>query len=278
MVVSCWASLIDSIFVAFRNAKFILVKNVTFSSLKIVFPFLFLGLGAYGIFGAWMTSLFVAVVLSMFILVKKFDYKPKLVFHDSIIKKIGKYSFGNYVAGFIGGLPLMILPLMILNSLGAETTAYYYMAMMIATLLFTIPQATSQSLFAEGSYDEKNLKVQVWKAVKIISLILIPGILITVFFGNWILLLFGKEYSSEGFRFLQILALSGIFVGGNKVFENVLRIEKRIRSILWVNIIGAVVILGGSYLLLGGGLLSIGYVWLGGQVVISLIYLGLLKR
>jgi O-antigen/teichoic acid export membrane protein len=69
--------------------------------------------------------------------------------------------------------------------------------MMIANLLYIILMATSQSLFAEGSYSGKELKVQLKKVIKIISLILIPTILVTFLFGNYILLTFGKEYSDS---------------------------------------------------------------------------------
>ncbi|MEK6936399.1 MAG: MATE family efflux transporter, partial [Nanoarchaeota archaeon] len=195
--------------------------------------------------------------------------------HDSIIKKIGGYSFGNYIAGFIGGLPTMILPLLILNRLGASQSAYYYMAMMIAGLLFVIPGGVSQSLFAEGSHNEKELKHQIKKAIKIISLLLIPAIIVVIFFGQYILLLFGKEYASEGFRFLQLLAISGIFVGINAVFGTLLNIKKRINTIVIMSIVSAILILGGSYLLInrGVGLMGIGWAYLIGQGIISGVYL-----
>jgi hypothetical protein len=40
---------------------------------------------------------------------------------------------------------------------GAEFSAYFYMDMMIVSLFYIIPTATSQSLFAEGSYSETKL-------------------------------------------------------------------------------------------------------------------------
>jgi len=48
--------------------------------------------------------------------------------------------------------PNMILPIMVLNVLGAEQAAYYYIAYAIAALLFMIPNAISMSLFVEGSH------------------------------------------------------------------------------------------------------------------------------
>src|SRR3989339_636898 len=279
MVLSSFNSISESVFVAFRNTKYILIKNTIFSGSKIIIPFGFVALGfvgAYVIFSSWMIGLFISFCFSIFILVKKFNYEPKFVYHSSIIEKIGKYSFGNYLAGFIGGLPLMILPLMITNIINPTTTAYYYIAMMIAGLLFAVPAAATQSLFAEGSHNEKELGKQIKKAVKIIALILIPGILITIFFGQYILLAFGKEYSSEGMGLLRILAVSGIFVSANSIFGNILRVRNRIFAFVSVNILRAVVMIGSIYLLVDKGLVGVGYGWLIGSFATTLFYIGVL--
>ena len=273
MIFASLGSLTDSIFTAFRNTKYILIKNSVFSILKIFGLFIFVSFGAFGIFTSWMISLMIGILVVSFVLVRKYNYRPRFAFHDSIIRKMGVYSFGNYIAGFIGGLPLVILPILILNKLGAEMTAYYYMAMMIAGLLFVIPSATANSLFAEGSYNEKNLGKQIGKAIKIISMILIPSILIIVFFGQYILMMFGKEYALEGFRFLQILAVSGIFVGANGLMGTLLKVKKRIKSMIFVSIMNAAIIIGIVCSMLYLGLIGVGYGWIIGQGIISLVYL-----
>ena len=59
-------------------------------------------------------------------------------------------SAGNYLAGLFVAAPNMILPIMVLNVLGAEEAAYY-LAYAIASLRFMIPSAISTSLFVEGA-------------------------------------------------------------------------------------------------------------------------------
>jgi O-antigen/teichoic acid export membrane protein len=220
-----------------------------------------------------MTALAVGVIVVCIVLINKFNYKPKFVFYDSIIRKIGRYSFGNYVAGFIGGLPTLLLPLIITNSLHPEITAYYYMAMMIANILFMVPNTTSSSLFAEGSYNEKELKKHVKKSIKLISLFIIPAIILILFFGKYALLLFGKEYSEQGYQFLSVLAISGIFVSINSVFGTLFKVKKRVKELIVMSGISTVLILGLSYVLLNKGLIGIGVAWITGQVIISGIYI-----
>jgi O-antigen/teichoic acid export membrane protein len=264
--------LIENIFISFRNAKFVLIKNSIFSVLKFIFPLFFVGFGAFGIFGSYMGAMAISVLMSLVILIKKFNYSPRIFIHKKTIEEIGRYSFGNYTANFFSALPTLVLPLMITNLLKPEITAYYYIAMMIITLLYVIPGATSQSLFAEGSNNENEMKLHIKKAVKTITLLMVPAIFITVFFGKYILLVFGKEYSSEGLRFLQILALSGIFVSINSVFGAILRVEHKIKEMILINFVGALMILGLSYLFISKGLLGVGIAWITGQGIMSMIY------
>ena len=273
MVFSTFNSLIENIFIAFRDTKFILIKNTVFSVLKLILPFFLISLGTFGIFSSWMSALTISLGISILILVIKFDFKPRLILNKNIIEEIGRFSLGNYVAGFFNSLPLMLLPLMITNLINPETTAYYYMAMMVANLLFAIPQATTQSLFAEGSHDVNELKQHTQKAIKTIAVILIPITLITVLLGKYVLLTFGKNYSAEGFRFLQILALSGIFVAINSIFGAILKIRREIKKMIMINILGAILILGLSYLFLPFGLIGIGLAWISGQGLLTLVYL-----
>lgn len=277
MVVSSWGSLIESVFMAYRSAGAILFKNSLFSFLKLFLPLAFIGLGAFGIFSSWMIATAIPLIICFIILSAKFSYRPKLVFYDSVLKKIGNYSFGNYVAGLIYSLPTLILPIMITNLLHPETTAYYYMAMMIASVLFIIPQATSNALFAEGSYNEKQIGKQIRKASWLIALLLIPGIIFTIFVGEYVLLFFGKQYSAEGFRFLQLLAFSGIFISINSVFSSIFRVRKRVWALIAVSGITALVTLLLSYyfIALGDGLIGVGWAWIIGNAAGLVCYAGL---
>jgi O-antigen/teichoic acid export membrane protein len=279
MAIYSMSSVLESVFIALRRAKFVLIKNAIFSIIKVCLPFAFIGLGAFGIFSAYMSAMFIGFGIVFIILMLKFQYKPKFAFYDNVIMKIGKYSFGNYIAGFIGSLPLLLLPLMITNILHPEITAYYFMAIQIASLLFVIPNATTNSLFAEGSTNERGLKKQVFKSIWIIGILLIPAILLTLLFGKYILLAFGSEYSAQGLNFLKIMALSGIFVSINSIFGSVFKVKKRIKEIIVRNIVGTITIIGLSYLFIhkGMGLIGVGYAYIIGQAVTSLLYFVMMK-
>ncbi len=268
----------ESIFIAYRSSKYVLIKTILLSVVKLALPIFLITFGAYGIFMSVGISYAVGFAFTLLLLILKFNYFLKLTINGSIIKKLFKFSLGNYIAGFIGGLPAMVLPILILNSIGAKFSAYFYMDMMIASLLYSIPMAVSQSLFAEGSRSENYLKAHLKKTVKIIALLLIPSITITILFGKYILLAFGKEYSSEGVIFLQLLALSGIFVSINYIGNSIFYIKHKVSLLIFLNIINAFLIISLSLLFIKTNLHGVGVGWLIGEAITSLIYLIILWK
>ena len=124
-------SLIESIFIALRGTKFILVKNTILSILKLIIPFLIVFLGAYGIFSSFSLSTLIATVIGFLILYWKYSIKPSLRLNYNLIKEMSAYSAGNYLAGFLYQAPLLLMPILILNKLGSIYSAYFYISTMI---------------------------------------------------------------------------------------------------------------------------------------------------
>ncbi len=265
--------ILDNIFTAYRSTKFVLLKNIVLSITKLILPFFLIAIGAYGIFLAFGFSMIAACLIGFIVLFTKFNYVFKPTINKDVVKRMTKFSFGNYVAGFIGILPMNVLPILITNNINASTSAYFYIAMMIANLLYIIPIATSQSLFAEGSHSEGELHSSIKKAISISALFLIPAIVVTVLFGNYILLAFGKQYSTEAFMFLKLIALAGIFVAINQICGIILNIKHKVNYLIILNTINAALILGLSYLFINQHLLGIGIAWIVGQLITSILFI-----
>jgi O-antigen/teichoic acid export membrane protein len=270
--------LIESVFIAYRKTFYVLLKNIIYSLCKLLFPFIFITGGVYAICTSVSLSIIIAFLISSMCLVYKFGHHFKPTLHMGVIKNIAKFSTGNYLAVFLSSLPQMILPVIITNKIGAQESAYFYMDMMIATFLFVVPLATAQSLFAEGSYSESELKQHLLKAIKIISILIVPAIILTCLFGNQILLAFGEKYSNEGFYLLRLLAISGIFISVIYIGNAILNIKHKILSNIILSAISAVVIISLSYLLIIHQLTGIGWAWIIGNASVSLVYLVLIKR
>lgn len=278
IVFSSLNTISENVFISYRSSKYILIKNTISSFVKLVLPISLISIGAYGIFMSVGIAFIVAFILSLIFLIVKFGYLFRLTISREVVKRMTRFSLGNYVAGFIGGLPALVLPIMILNNLTAKFSAYFYMDLMIASFLYIIPVATSQSLFAEGSNSEKGVGKFLNKSLKLNALLLLPAMMVVYFLGKYILLVFGFEYAKAGTQLLQLLAISGTFIYINSVGAVILNIKHQMKKLIVINIIGALFILGLSHFLISKELLGIGIAWLIGQGVISAMYLFFIKR
>ncbi len=114
-----------------------------------------------------------------------------------INSSIWRYSAGSYLTSIFQVAPTGVLPIMVVNLLGPERNAYFYIAWMIVSLLFAIPVSVSRSLFAEDAHFEDELGANVRRSFRLTFLLLIPAIIILFLLSKWLLLLFGGSYAAN---------------------------------------------------------------------------------
>ena len=273
---------IGSVFIARRRADFNLYKSAVFSLLKIPLPILLvIFFRVFGIAASWGIASAVALVVALIFFVPRVQphYKPVPSLNLSVIGGMWRYSFGSYVARLFNSAPGLVLPLMVVNLLGAEQNAYFYVAWTIAALLFAIPAAVAHSLFAEGVHFEGELWGNVAKSLKFAFLILVPAVILILLLGKWLLLLFGEGYSTSGLLLLRILSLSSLFAGVTSIYTTTLRVEDRMRELgLIYGFITLVTLLGSYFIMPQAGMTGIGYVWFAIQGVVCLYAILAMRR
>ena len=196
-----------------------------------------------------------------------------------INSSIWQYSAGSYLTSIFQVAPTGVLPIMVVNLLGPERNAYFYIAWMIASLLFAIPVSVSRSLFAEDAHFEDELEANVRRSFRLTFLLLIPAIILLFLLGKWLLLLFGGSYAANSLLLLKILGLSSLLVGINMIYFSTLRIRDSVRELVIITGFIAIGTLVGSYfIILTTGIAGVGYVWLTAQGIISIYVLFTLIR
>jgi O-antigen/teichoic acid export membrane protein len=247
-------------FVSIRKPGFQFIQSLINGS-RIIFIFPLITFGAMGIFGAVGISFLLTTLISLFLIIRS-NIKLHFSFDFNYLKDSFHFSVINYLSGLFILAPNMILPVLVLNILGAEKAAYYFIAFSVSSLLFMIPTALSTSLFVEGSHGV-NLKKAISNSLIAMYAILIPSLIILSFSGNLILGLIGTDYSSEGLNVFRIMNGASVFVGINYVYYSIKRIQKDGKGILFSS--GLVFILLISLAYVFGryyGLIGIGYAWL----------------
>jgi O-antigen/teichoic acid export membrane protein len=280
-VVFCSASMlstfIDYTCIANRKAYMATSRSILFAVLKIPLAIALAGiLKASGILVSWGTALTVAYGIAMIFFLPRAlpGYRFRFTIKKEVLKDLLRFAFANYAASFLWGVPGMVFPIMVLNMLGAESSAYFYVAWAIGAVLTTVSNDTSTSLFAEGSYDEEQLHTNIKRSLKMVGVLLVPAVVLVLLLADKLLLLFGTSYSESATTLLRIVALAAIPMAVNNIYLGVKRVQKDLKALLGLSAFTAVVTLGAALMIVPKiGIQGTGISWLSGQSAAALMVL-----
>ena len=256
-------------FLALREGKYYLLQSLLMGS-RLIFLIPLIGYGLLGLYSSFGAAyLITAFTLILLIILK--GIKPHITADKKFLQESWKYSAGNYLAGLLSGAPALVLPIMILNLLGAEQAAYYYIAYSIAAILYMIPAAVSTSLFVEGSHDAA-LKRTVLKSIKSIYVILIPATLVLYFGGGVLLSAIGKDYDTGALELIKTLILAGIFMAPVSIYYSIKKIQKEVKDMMIFTAIQSVLLIGLPYALIQQyGIIGAGWGWIAAYGIMTLL-------
>lgn len=263
-------------FIALRRPVHASIANAV-SGVRIPVLYIFVAGGAMGIVISAGVGFFFCLLYGLLILaiLKVRPKWPDIAF----LKKSFSFSAGNYFVGLLNSAAGLLLPLIVLNKLGANETAYFYMAYSIANIVFMIPSALGTTIFVDGSHGG-SLEQSTRKAFRGALIFLIPIALIALVAGGPLLSLIGKQYESGGLALMQLLILSSVPFVYMSTFISTSKVRGDIPSLIGVGIFNFVAIMISSVALIGPfGLVGVGYAWILSYLATSgLIYILLKTR
>ena len=276
--------LADQAFVASRRADFALLKNSISGLTSLAFLLLLVSRpGESAIFVAYTGAILVSVLVGVLWLLPEAQrgYRPKFTVNIPFASKFVKYSLGNYLSNLLESVPYWIFPLMVVNILGAESGAYFYVAWLLGGGLTSLSAAISQSLFAESSHDEAGASGYAKRSVLFGLSIVLPLVIGTLLLGNRLLTFFGVSYARNATSLLWLMALAAIPATVVYIYFGLLRARGEMRTlIICLAAIAGISVGLGWFLMIRLGLLGIGVAWLVAQgvVMISLLLRRVLTR
>jgi O-antigen/teichoic acid export membrane protein len=282
-MVTALQPLVLNTFLARRDAKFILIFNIIVGLLKLILVIIFAIFlnNSFGLFLSAGLAGSIGLVISIISFLPKVQsgYRPRLVVKKEAFNEIWHYSIGNYISRSLLMLTPLILPIIVVNVLGTEMNAYFFVAWAIANILMVIPSSISNSLFAEGSNNETSLKANTAKSIKITFLLLLPPTLFILITADKLLLLFGQTYSGNSSLLLRIVLLSIFPYSINYLYISIARVTKSIGNIIKVTAMLISLSLGLSYfLMLKMSLIGVGIGYLAGQSIVATVVAIILWR
>jgi O-antigen/teichoic acid export membrane protein len=263
--------LTDAVFMSVRKPEYnLLVDGFVQGITKLVLPAALIGLGAYGIFGAVAGGYMVAVVLSVLCMRRVLGFRFDFRRQAAITKAQVSYSFSSYISAGLAVVPAMVLPLIVLRTLGNAEAAYFALTFQIANMLYGVSYAIGEALFAEGSFDESRLVSLLKRSGLLLVTLQLPVLIVVVVAGRFILTLFGEEYREHGQHLLAILAVGAIAVALHTGADFLLKLIGLMKSLVASGVVRAVVTIGLAQVWASRGLEWFGWAWLIGSLVSGL--------
>ncbi len=260
-------------FIAMRSGGSAFVQDLLWLSLKLAMVAALSSLGLYGIVAGWSGAVLIALAIgSLLVMRLQSGYRPFPGVNVTMARSMLRFSLVNHVGNILSGAPVYLLPLIVVNALGTDAGAYFYIAYGIAALLFTVPTAISQSLFVEGSFEPARLRQNTARAAKLTTAVLAPLIVVFMVAGGKLLLLFGRSYSENATSAVRILALSSIPLAFNYFYIATKRVRLEVRAITYTFLGLTVVTIGLSYvMMLAFGLTGVALGWAFGQTAVAVV-------
>ncbi|HEY7587305.1 MAG TPA: polysaccharide biosynthesis C-terminal domain-containing protein [Thermoplasmata archaeon] len=260
-VALAFAPILDQVAIAMRRADVFAWRTLVFSLLKIplaiVFAMFALTSGRIGIFMAIALAFVASTAVEGLIFLPRIlpGFRPWPEMDFAHVGPMVRFSLGNYAATSIGGAGAFLLPLLIVNVLGpdagTEQAAFFYIATVVAGLLYIIPNATFTSFYAEASQRDANRPADERKAILLSLALLAPGVAVLWIFAFQMLTWFGEPaYAAGAVGALHILVFASVPAFLNSILGTRVRIRKETRPLIIGAAISTVVTLGAGYLLL----------------------------
>jgi O-antigen/teichoic acid export membrane protein len=272
MVIS---TLLNAVFLARMRSGFVLAQSAIFGATKVLLAVV-LATAAAGLtvlVGAWAVGTAASIAFGLLWFLRRANgpgYRPQPHVQRSAVRRMTLFAATNYLSAVLAAAPLYVMPLLVLNMLGPEANAYFYVASSISGLLAMAPMAVSMTLFAHGSQDNALSTAQVVDGILFSLGLLVPAIVTIFLLGGKILLLFGRAYSEAATQLLWLLSLATLPMTLNLAYFSVRRVQHRMADVVlglgWV----LIMTLGFSVVLLPRtGLVGAGAVWLAAQASLA---------
>jgi O-antigen/teichoic acid export membrane protein len=231
--------------------------------------------GRAGIFLSLAVSFGVSVAILGFVLIPRAlpGYLPRPELRVEKIRPILRFSLGNYAAIAISAAGTLLPTPLIYDVLGPtegpKNAAYFYVALIVASLLYIIPGAAFTSFYAEASHGNTDRRRGERQAILLSVGLLIPAIAGMWLFSDWVLRLFGDPaYADEAVTPLRILTIASIPAFLNGILGTRIRVRKRTLPLIVAATIAASITLGLGWVLLQNpdlGIDGIAYAYVLGQ-------------
>lgn len=236
-------TLLSSVLVADRASDKLVVYGLIPSGIRVIAPPVLSFIGGLGSYVARVIPDSFGFAMYATVLVRRgHRFRPTL--DIGVAREMARFSIGMYVANIIGGLPMMMLPLIALSRIGATQSAYWSIAMSMSAILYSLPSMVTSALLPEVSLRPAERPQLLRRAALLIAAVVTPALIVAFFAAPIALAIFGQGYTAGTLPVFRWLVAAGFITMLNAVTGAILFIAKKSTLITIVNVVDAVIVLG----------------------------------
>ncbi|MFE7127427.1 lipopolysaccharide biosynthesis protein [Streptomyces sp. NPDC057617] len=252
-----WAllTLQDGVLTGLRKAFWVPVGNAVFSIGKLLLLIVFAtALPVLGVFVSWAAAIALSVVPLGWLVFRRLIPRQAAADRDREPPRasdIARFLAGDSVGALFSLAMINLLPVLVAVRFDAAHNAFFYTAYTVGGTMEFMAINMASSLTAHASHSPDRLAEGVRGALRRMTVLLVPVVLVLVVFAPQILAPFGGDYARHGTDVLRLLAAATLPRVVVELYIGVLRVQGRTGMLAALQGAMCVLVLGSALLLLG---------------------------
>ncbi|MEV7678292.1 lipopolysaccharide biosynthesis protein [Streptomyces sp. NPDC088341] len=273
-----WAllTLQDGVLTGLRKAFWVPVGNAVFSIGKLLLLIVFAGaLPVLGVFVSWAAAIALSVLPLGWLVFRRLIPRQAAADRDREPPRpadIGRFLAGDSVGALFSLAMINLLPVMVAVRFDAAHNAFFYTAYTVGGTMEFMAINMASSLTAHASHSPDRLAEGVRGALRRMTFLLVPVVLVLVLFAPQVLAPFGDDYARNGTTVLRLLAAAALPRVVVELYIGVLRVQGRTGMLAALQGVMCVLVLGSALFLLGpAGISGAGLAMLLSMTLVALV-------
>ncbi len=257
----------DSIFLGLnRLHAYLALNGVLLNVAKLGLPFLLVGAGAVGLYGAVGGAASLCAAASLWVILRGVPGRRSLAPSRELLEA-RRYAGATYLQYAMAVTPLLIYPVLVVNALGAAEAGAYFVSFQVAMLLHAALLALANAAYAETERATSGRHRLVRRSAVTLIGGTAAGAAVLVLLAPSLLWIFGPHYVDEGTTTLRVLALAVVCASYNYWNAFKLRLSRHLRAIVLVQLVSTTTMVALAWILVPYGTAWVAASWAIGHLV-----------
>lgn len=205
------------------------------------------GKGSMVIYATWAIGNALSLVAIAAIIISKKGWPGRKYFPQwGFLRKSGFAALQHHLLNVVLQSPVLILPVLVATLLSSTMNAWFYVAWMIASVVFLLPNVLTIVLHAMNSAQQSTLPRKARVTISLGFLACIVANCLLQFAASRVLGIFGKVYAEQAALTLRILLLAAFPLIIKYHYISICRIRDRIVQAMWAMLPGGLFELGAA--------------------------------